>query len=162
MRNYLIASMLLALVACGSKEDEPGQSAVQTGPRPVVVGDESVAAVKESSGAPVARLRFVIDSRPVVGKPFQVRLLASSDAPVPALHLVAESTGLVLETSSADLSLELEGGAEGAGRTYGASFDLSVLAQEAGLAEVSIRLQSGAETPETLYVIPVLVAAKVD
>jgi hypothetical protein len=158
MRNFLIASMVLALAACSSADDESGQSAVQAGSRPAVIGDESVAAVQESPGAPVAQLRFLIDTRPVVGKPFSLKLLASSPSPVPGLRMTVDSIGLELDTASADLGLELEGSADDATRSYATTHELAAVAREVGLAEVFVRLSAGADTPETLYVIPVLVA----
>jgi hypothetical protein len=150
-----LAVLTLGLVACG---DTPGpesgpNSAVSTqarsatgGPR----GSDAVSAVRLSEGAPVAELEFVIDSRPVAGKPFHVKLQVSAAAPVPALQLAAESTSLIVAPASATLAIE--------SADQPAVQDLTVTAPAAGLLELGVRLKSG-DAPETLYSIPVLVAA---
>lgn len=159
MKYLLVATMALALAACGSKsEDETASMTSAAGPRPIIGGNDSVAAVLDSQGTPVAQLRFVIDTRPVVNKPFRLQLLASATAPVSQIQLTAESDSLLIDPGNAVLELVQEEAASGGARNYSATHDLDVTAKDPGLAEVFVHLTTGPDTPETRYVIPVLVA----
>ncbi len=159
MKYLLVATLALMLAACGSKgEDDAGQASSATDSRPAAGGDDSVAAALESQGTAVAQLRFVIDSRPVVGKPFGLQLIASTSAPLPQLHVVIESESLAIAAGAARLDLMLEEAGSGSSRSYRASHELTLTPQAIGLAALSVRLSTGPDAPETLYVIPVLVA----
>jgi hypothetical protein len=157
MKHVLVATMVLFLTACGrGGGDQAASTTSATGSRPAAAGGDSVAAVLESQGTPLAQVRFVIDTRPEVGKPFHVQLIVSATVSTPPLRLVAESDRLVLDDANVELKLEAEG--TGASRAYTARHELPVTAQKAGLAEVFVHLTSGEESQETLYAIPLLVA----
>lgn len=159
MKHFLVATLALVLAACGSKgEDETAPAASTAESRPAASGNDSVAAVLESLGTPAAQLRFVIDTRPVAGKPFGLQLIAFASEPVPQLLVAIESDQLRLDATAVelDLSQEVDGGTA---RSYSASYDLLATAREEGLAEVSVRLRADADSPEAVYVIPVLVSA---
>lgn len=147
-----IAAIALALGACGGKQEEraPGDAA-STGEGATTASraadNDAVAAVQSTPGTPVARLHFVIESRPVAGQPFVVRLLVSAAEPQPELHLAAESSTLTIQPRTAVLALDTAAGA--------VTHTLTVTAGQAGLAEISVRLKAGAA--ETPYAIPVLV-----
>lgn len=158
MKHFLVAMLALALAACGSKgEDEATPAASTAGSRPVAVGNDSVAAVLESQGTPAAQLRFLIETRPVAGKQFGLQLIASASEPVPQLLVAIESDQLRFDAASIELDLSQESDA-GTARTYSASHDLLASAREEGLAEVTVRLRADADSPEAVYVFPVLVA----
>lgn len=151
--------MALVLAACGSKsKDDAAQATSATGARPAAGGDDSVPAALQSQGAPVAQLRFLIDTRPVVGKPFRLQLIASTVAPIPQLHVSIETEGLSIDAGNDVPELVLEETGSGSARAYAASRDLTLTGSDAGLAAVSVRLATGPDAPETVYVIPVLVA----
>src|SRR5262245_63946300 len=78
MRTAVVAVVALALAACSG--DKPADSADAGAPKanPAGAGQAEVNAVLQSTGAPLAKLQFVIDSRPVVGKSFQLTLVASA------------------------------------------------------------------------------------
>jgi hypothetical protein len=158
MKHLLVATMALALAACGSAGDDDASSAEAASFRVPTVGDESVAAVLDSPGMPVAQLRFLIDTQPVVGKPFLVRLTASATSAVSRLQVAADSDSLLVEPASAVLELALDESSAGTSRTYKATQDLMVLAKQGGLAAVSVRIATGPDSTETVYSIPVLVA----
>jgi hypothetical protein len=109
-----------------------------------------VAAVLQSPGVPVAKLSFQIGSRPVVGKPFAMKLLASATQALPELQLTIESSSLIAAPDTALLALDA------AGTTV--SHDLTVTARQEGLVELTVRLKAG--MAESVYVIPVLVTAE--
>lgn len=151
MKNGLFAMMALALAACGGGAPEGAGGETKPAAAAASTADESVAAVLQSEGTALAQLRFVVESRPVAGETFTVRLVASAGAPVPALQLVAESGALaVVAGSEATLALEANGA--------GASHPVTLSAARAGLAELTVRLRA-ADRPETVYVVPLLVAA---
>jgi hypothetical protein len=158
MRFILVAMLALVLSACsgkGSDRDATNKRSASA-PMPAFGGDDAVAAVRESAGTPVAQLRFVIDTRPVAGKPFRVQLIATAAAPTPRLSVTVDSDTLRIDPSSVELALD-ESDSAGAFQ-YGASHDFMVVAQNEGLAEMAVHLTTDADTPETVYVIPVLVA----
>jgi len=158
MKHLLVATMALALAACGSAGDDEASSAGAASVRATTVGDETVSAVLDSQGTPVAQLRFLIDTQPVVGKPFQMRLTASATAAVSRLQLAADSDSLLVDPARAVLDLALDESSAGTSRSYKATHDLVVLAKQSGLAVVTVRLATGPDSTETVYSIPVLVA----
>lgn len=158
MKYLLVATLALALAACGSAGDDDAASAgATTSFRAAAAGDALVKAVQDSPGTPVAQLQFLIDTRPVVGKPFQVRLIATAASPVSPLRLTAESESLLVDSSSADLELALDESSAGTSRTYKATHDLMVVGRQGGLAVVSVHLSNGPGPADTIYSIPVLV-----
>jgi hypothetical protein len=155
MKTHALAfvAMALALSACGSKsEDDAGagtQAATATANNSARAGD-AVAAVLQSQGTPVARLAFVLETRPVVGQPFSIKLEVSAAEPVAALQLSAESTSLILAPASAILALASAG--------EPVTHELIATSQQEGLAELTVRLKAG-EGAEAVYAVPVLVSA---
>ena len=155
MRIGLVAALALLLCACGSK-DEDGAADKQAAATAVkTLGDESVAAVKESPGTPVARLRFLVESRPVVGKPFNVKLTLAGDQHVPQLLVRPESTALDSTPERVMVSL---GQAGDTGREFTAVQVFSLVANQEGLVELAVHLTVEGEATGTLYLIPILVA----
>jgi hypothetical protein len=155
MRNGLLAMLALVLVACGSKTEEGGAAQRAAAASVQVAGSDEVAAVLESAGTPVAKVRFVIDSRPVVGRPFNVKVVVSSATPVPQLLVKVGSADLSVEPSTVILVLAEAGGS---GSENINSHTFSVTAGQEGLAELAVRLTTTPEVPETVYIIPVLVS----
>lgn len=158
MRFCLVTMMALVLAACGGEAPDKAvakkPSAGATMPTPG--GDDAVAAVRESAGTPVAQLRFVIGTRPVAGKPFRLQLIASAAVAVPQLSVTIESAALRVDPPAVALALAESG--SGAARQFSASHDFSVVGMQEGLVELTVRLATDADTPETVYVIPVLVS----
>jgi hypothetical protein len=147
----MVAAMALVIAACGGKSEQgtsagpAGAAARDSGSR----SDDVVSAVLQSPGTPVAKLAFQLETRPVAGTPFPVKLLASATEALPQLQVTIESTSLVAAPDTAVLMLDAVGTAVG--------HELTVTARQAGLAELTVRLKAGAV--ESVYVIPVLVAA---
>jgi hypothetical protein len=145
-----MAAMALVVAACGGSPDE-GAGASPAGASAPASGaqrsEDVVAAVLQTPGVPVAKLSFQIDARPVVGKPFGVKLLASASQALPELQLAIESSSLIAAPDTATLALDGSGTA--------VAHDLTVTARQEGLAELTVRLKAG--IAESVYVIPVLV-----
>jgi hypothetical protein len=155
MRIGLVATLALVLCACGSKDEDGAVSKQAAATAVAALGDESVAAVLESPGTPFAKLRFLVESRPVVGKPFNLTLTVTTGEPVPQLLVTPEST--VLTATPANVMVAL-GHAGDTSREFSASHVFSVTANQEGLAELTVHLTTEGDTPEALYIIPVLVA----
>jgi hypothetical protein len=156
MMNKSLVAMLvvvLAVAGCGKNKQADGAAdAAATARAPVAAGADAVAAVLQSTGTPMAKLGFVVLTKPVIGVQSALRLDITSPDPA-ALLLVAEADGLDIDPASARASVAFVTG----GTTV--SHELKVTPQREGLAEVTVRLRSGeAESVETVYVIPVLVA----
>jgi hypothetical protein len=146
--------MVLLLPACGSKDATDaatGGSGRGSGVAGTQAGDDSVAAVIQSVGTPVATLRYSLPERPVAGRPFQVRLSASAPQPVPGLQLTVESTELEFSPERFGLALEQEDSA--------ADQDLTVIAREQGLVDLVVRLTADGVRGETVYAVPLMVTA---
>lgn len=158
MKNAAVTVVALAmtLAAC---DKGPEQQAVSTGTAAPVAapeagtargGGDAVQAVLQSQGTPLARLQFVLDSRPVAGKPFSLQLHFSAPAPVPELQWAAESSGLIIAPDSATLAI--------AAADTPVVQQVIVTAPREGLVDMQVRLK-GADAAETVYAVPVLVAA---
>jgi hypothetical protein len=150
-----VVALALALAAC-NKAAEPDAAASGTVAAPAPAGGaaggggDAVQAVLQSTGEPVAKLQFVLESRPVAGKPFPLQLHVSAPAPVSELQLAAESPDLIIAPASATLALPE------ANTTV--VQEIVVTAPREGLMDLHVRLR-GADAPETVYAVPVLVAA---
>jgi glucose/arabinose dehydrogenase len=155
MRIGLVAALALLLCACGTKEEEGATNKQAAAAAVATLGDESVAAVKESQGVPVARLRFLIESRPVVGKPFNVKVTLAGDQHVPQLLVRPESTALVATPERVMVSL---GHAGDTGSEFTAVQVFSLIANQEGLVELAVHLTVDGEANGALYLIPILVA----
>lgn len=155
MKNAAVTAvaLTLALAACdkGPDQEAPSAGVAPTAPAAGAarVGSNAVQAVLQSSGTPVAKLEFVLDSRPVAGKPFALQLHVSAAAPVPELHMAAESSGLIIAPDSATLALP---------EADVVVQEVLVTAPGEGLVDLNVRLKV-AGAPETVYAVPVLVAA---
>lgn len=155
MRHALVAMLALALAACGSKTEEEGAAQRAAAASALVVGSDEVAAVLESRGTPLAKVRFVVESRPVAGRAFNVKVVVASATPVPQLLLKVSGTDLAVEPSTVMLVL---GEPSGTGTENINSHTFAVTAEQEGLAELAVRLTTTPDTPETLYLIPLLVS----
>lgn len=142
-------AVALALAACGDKKPDAGQATRASATAAAAPVDESVAAVRVSTGDVPAQLRFVLGSRPEPGKSFTLKLSAMAAAPVPELLLDLESPGMALSPASARIAI--------ADASAIAQLDVTATPAAAGLTEVLVRMRAGPEAPETRYAIPVLV-----
>ncbi len=147
------ALLLLALAACGGRDDEAGADAggSTSGTTGSVRGAEPVSAVLQSTGTPLASLRFTLPERPVAGQPFTMELSATASQPVEALQVQVESAQLQVDPATAGLMLE--------GGDRATTLALTLTAQQPGLAEISVRLTGEGSPTPTAYAIPVLVSA---
>jgi hypothetical protein len=156
MRNasVTVVALLLALAACDKADEPEAATGAPASAAPAAGtsrgGGDAVPAVKVSQGEPVATVGFIIDSRPVAGQPFALKLQVSAAVPVPELQLAAESTDLIIAPASTTLAL-------GTANTP-VEQELMVTAPKAGLLDLTLRLK-GADAAETVYAVPVLVAA---
>lgn len=155
VRIGMVAMLALALSACGSKTDgEAAAKRLADTASAQALGSDDVAAVLESAGQPVAKVRFVIGSRPLAGQPFNVKVMVAAVAPVTQLLVSVQSEDLAVDPATATMALaETE---KGGGETSG-SQNFSVTARQDGLFELAVHLTADTAGPETLYVIPVLV-----
>lgn len=153
MRSALVAVVVLVLAGCdgGASGDADGAGTGAAAPAVAAAGAEAVNAVLQTPGTPVARLQFVIETRPTVGQSFKVQLLANSPEAVPTLQLVSESAELTLENPSTLLVLESSDAS--------ATHELTAVASQEGLAEIIVKLRGDPAGPEAVYSIPVLVVA---
>lgn len=154
----MTAAVLLALVACGSNDQSsagaPGDAALADATADDAArrrADESVAAVLQSQGTPLAALRFTLPERPVAGQPFTMQLSASAAQPVENLLLRVESTDLVVTPDTAELVLD--------GAQTPEVQDFTLTAAGEGLTELTVRMSGEVGRPETVYAVPVLVVA---
>jgi len=145
--------MALALAGCKDKpaEDEAGATA-RSGDSTAVRGaaSDAVAAALLSTGTPLAKLSYVVESRPLKGAPFKVSLLVSAATSIPALEMAVSSPVLEIEPVTGTLALE-------AGKS--ASHELTLTSAEEGLVEFTVRLKADGAA-EAVYAIPVLVMAQ--
>jgi hypothetical protein len=143
--------MLAAVAGCGDSEkiDAGTQSAARA---PAAAAAGAVAAVLQSSGAPLAKLGFVVLAVPVNGTQSGLRLELSASEPVPTLQLSVEGDGVTVDAATSRMSFALAT----AGAT--AHHEVRFVPQREGLAQVTVRLRQTADGPETVYAIPVLVA----
>lgn len=142
-------AMTLALAGCGDKPADEAGSAASSGAGAAARGapGDAVAAVQLSTGTPLAKLSYVVESRPVKGAPFKVSLLLSASTSIPALEVAAASG--TLEVLPATGTLALEGGKP-------ATHELTLTSAEEGLLEFTVRLKAEGAA-EAVYAIPVLV-----
>lgn len=151
----ICAALTLALAACGGQEDQPavpaegGPAATATNAGSRRSSEESVAAVLQSPAPAFATLRSTLPQRPVVGEPFPLQLLVSASQPVERLQLTVESADLQVTADRAALTLESANEA--------ATHELTLTGNQAGLAEITVRLSTGDGKPEAVYAIPVMV-----
>lgn len=143
-------ALSLGLAACekGPGTDEPASTPSAGGNAGRGSSGDAVAAVLTSPGTPVAKLSFVVDSRPVKGVPFKVGLIASAGAAVSVLEVAASSGTLDVQPETAVLAMQGES----------ATHELTLTSAEEGLHEFTVRLKAEGAA-EAVYAIPVLVMA---
>jgi hypothetical protein len=149
-RLLVVLMAMLGAAGCskGSSDDANNETKSKA---PVAATAEAVAAVLVS-GPQVAKLGFVLAAKPVVGAEVELRLEFTAAEAVPALQLRAGSDGVTIDPATAQIGLAIE-----AGKT--ASHQLKLTPDKEGLAEVTVRLRTAPDGAETVYSIPVLVAA---
>ena len=144
---------MMALAATGCSDNkEAGKSSVNVAKAPVVVVAEPVSAAKQSTGTPIAKVAFVLATKPVVGKLSDVRIDLSAAAAVPDLQLQFESASVAVaqETSTATVSIVV-------GKST--SHVLKFTPRQEGLGDITVHLRTSPEGAETVYAIPLLVGA---
>lgn len=150
MAALTMLAVALALAGCGDQPPEEGAGSAASAAEGTAArgapGD-AVPAVLMSSGTPVAKLSYVLESRPLKGVPFKVSLLVAAGTSIPALE-VAASSG-TLEVQPAMATVAIEGGKP-------ATHELSLTSPAEGLFEFTVRLTTEGAT-EAVYAIPVLV-----
>jgi hypothetical protein len=151
INTRMLAVLVAGVSVAGCSGEKAGDAAPAVNKAPVVQGADAVAAVLQSSGTPLAKLGFVVATRPVAGMPLELRLDLSSASGVPAVQVRVEAQSFAIDPATAQVSVAVE-----AGRTV--SHHVNLTPQKEGLAEVTVRLRS-ADSAETVYAIPVLVAA---
>ncbi|MEO6079941.1 MAG: hypothetical protein ABIQ86_09210 [Steroidobacteraceae bacterium] len=155
MNKRLVAVLVAVFVVagCSRSEKTDGAAGTQAMARaPIAPGADAVAAALQSPGTPIAKLGFVVTSRPVVGAQSGLRLDISGAAPG-TLLVTTEGDGVEIDPAMARVGLAVTT----ADATV--SHALQFTPQRDGILEVTVRLHGGAaDSPETIYVIPVLVA----
>ncbi len=152
-RTGLLSLLTLVLCACEDKaaaDKASARPAAVVANAAVTVVEEAVAAVRTSSGAPLAQLKFVLPTRPLVGIPFQIKLLVTAAKTPSGLALKPESAGFKADPLAASLVFSDEQ------PTVVQEFMLTAL--QPGLMELVVHVVADPETPETTYVVPILVA----
>jgi hypothetical protein len=155
MMNNRLVSMLVAVLVvtgCSSGDQAGGAAGPKAASKAATAGVEAVTAVLQSAGAPVAKVDFVVVTRPVVGAQTVLQLNISAPAPVSNLQLVAEGDGVLVDPASAKAGFVLLADKM-------SHHDLRFTSQREGLGQVTVRLSGGPDAAETVYAIPVLVAA---
>lgn len=152
MNNRLLATLIAGFVVSGCSGEKADGSAPAAARAPAEAGADAVAAVLQSAGTPIAKLGFALVVRPVVGAQSELRLDLSSLAAVPVLEIRAEAQNITLDPATALASVAI-----GAGQTV--SHQVRLTPQREGLTEITVRLRADPGSTETVYLIPVLVAA---
>ncbi|MDQ2641524.1 MAG: hypothetical protein M3Y79_13215 [Pseudomonadota bacterium] len=153
MKTAAVAMLVMALALAGCKDKPPDDGAGTTARAASAVrgtASDAVAAVLMSTGTPVAKLSYVVESRPVQGVPFTVSLLASAATSIPALEMAVSSPTLEIEPVTGTLALEAD---------KPATHELTLTSAEEGLTEFTVRLKADGGA-EAVYAIPVLVMAQ--
>jgi hypothetical protein len=152
MNNRLLGMLVVVLAASGCSGEKASDNAPSTVKAPVAAGADATAAVRRSDGSPIAKLGFAMVTKPMVGAQSDLRLDLSAVEVVPELQVIAEGDAITIDPATAKASVLLE-----AGKT--ASHVVRLTPQREGLTRITVRLRSGAGIAETVYDIPVLVAA---
>lgn len=151
MKMAAVAMLALTLVLAGCNDGPATEEPLSTAGSGSGAGrgapGDAVAAVLTSTGTPVAKLSYVVETRPVKGVPFKVSLIASAGTALPALEVAASSSTLDVQPATGVLALQ-----DGQPATQ----ELTVTAAEEGLAEFTVRLKAEGSA-EAVYAIPVLV-----
>lgn len=151
-RTGLLSMLTLVLCACEDKAaaDKAAATPAAVATAATSVVEEAVSAVRTSKGAPAAQVKFVLPTRPVVGMPFQVKLLVTAAKTPASLALKTESLGLKADPLAASLVFSE--------RTPTAVQEFTLTGLQPGLMELIVHVIADEEAPETTYVLPILVA----
>jgi hypothetical protein len=152
MNNRLSITLVAVLAVSGCSGEKAGGDAPAPVKAPAAAGVDASTAVLQSGEPPVARLGFVVVTKPVVGVQSDLRLDLSSVAAVPELQVHTEAEAIAIDPATAKAGVSLE-----AGKTV--SHVVRLTPQREGLTRVTVRLRSAADGAESVYDIPVLVAA---
>lgn len=149
-------SLLVLLSVAGCSRDPAstttGTTAATGNKAPVV--EETVAAVLLSPAKASIALRFLLESKPVLGSPGRVRLDFSATDPVANLTLRAEGKDLSVDAAGASATISLPE----AGKTV--SHTVSVTPQAPGFSQLIVHAQPPGEgTAEIVYAIPLMTDA---
>jgi hypothetical protein len=156
MKYSLSLLVLLSIAGCSR---DPASSAA-TGPahstaaNRTPAADETVGAVQLSSGKTPVALRFMIEGKPAVGSPVQVRLDFTATDPIARLAVRMEGTGLTVDANGAMAMLALPE----AGGTV--THTVAVTPQVAGFSQLMVHaLPPGDGAVEMVYAIPLMTDA---
>jgi hypothetical protein len=156
MRYGLSLLVLLSVAAC-SRDPEPpsaGGAAPAAAASKAPTADDTVAAAQQTAGKSPVTLRFLLDSKPVVGSATPVRLDFTAAEPIAQLAVRAEGAGLTVDATGASAMLALPE----AGRVV--SHTVGVTPQVAGFSELIVHvLPPGDGAAETVYAIPLMADA---
>ena len=152
MNNRLLATLVVAIAVSACSGEKAGGEAPTAIKAPVAPGADATAAVLQSGGTALARVAFVLVTKPVVGTSSDLRLDLSATEAVPALQVQTQAETITVDPATAQAVVSLE-----SGKTV--SHVVRITPQSEGLTRVTVRLRSAADSNETVYDIPVLVAA---
>jgi hypothetical protein len=152
MKNRLLIPLIAALAISACSGEKAEGDAPATIKAPAAAGADAAAAVLQSGGTPVAKLGFVVVTKPMAGAQSELRLDLSATAAVPALQVHTEAELITIDPATATTGVSLE-----AGKTV--SHVVRITPQREGLTKLTVRLRSAADSNETVYDIPVLVSA---
>jgi len=155
MRYGLSLLVLLAVTAC-SRDPEPSTVAAPAtaATTHTPTADDSVAAAQQSPGKSPVTLRFVLESKPVVGSATPVRLDFTASEPITQLAVRAEGTDLAVDAASASFVLALPEADDVV------SHSIAVTPQVAGFSQLIVRvLPPGDGAAEIVYAIPLMADA---
>ena len=156
MRYGLSLLVLLSVAAC-SRDPEPpatGGAAPAAAASKTPAADDTVAAPQQTAGKSPVTLRFLLDTKPVVGSATPVRLDFTAVEPVTQLAVRAEGAGLTVDAAGATAMLALPE----AGRVV--SHTVSVTPHVAGFSELMVHaLPPGDGATEIVYAIPLMADA---
>jgi hypothetical protein len=153
-RFLVPAACLLMLAGCGGAPESsaPAAPAAPATPAPAA-STTTVAAVREGSGNAAVRVRFQLETPPVVGQEVAVQLDFSSYISEPVtLDVSFSGDQVVVKPEAATASISLPRSGEDVRHT------LMVTPRAAGLSELKIHAKIAGEDggAEATYVIPIL------
>jgi hypothetical protein len=157
--NYRIvipAACLLMVAGCGGSSGGSGSAAAPAAPPPGAEATgvvKTTAAVREGSGNAAIRVRFLLESAPVVGQEVPVQLDFSSYISEPVtLDVTFAGEQIDLKPDAAAASISLPRSGEDVRHT------LIVTPRVAGLSELRVHAKIAGEEggAEATYVIPIL------
>ena len=159
MKNRLVtpAACLLLIAGCGGAPEGSGSATAPATPPPATdaapVNKTTVAAVREGSGNAAVRVRFLLETPPVVGKEVPVQLDFSSYISEPiTLDVSFAGDQVQISPDAATASISLPRSGEDVRHT------LLVTPKVVGLSELKVHAKIAGEAggAEATYVIPIL------